>query len=82
MIVFGQVGGGAIGLLIALQLLSLDLPKDFAMWRAFMIMALLNHILPFSLIVCVQAHIASGVAYILNATTPLFTVVVAPLADL
>ena len=40
-------------------------------------MALLNNVLPFSLIVWGQAHIASGVASILNATTPLFTVVVA-----
>lgn len=38
---------------------------------------LVNNALPFSLIVWGQIHIASGVASILNATTPLFTVIVA-----
>jgi drug/metabolite transporter (DMT)-like permease len=41
---------------------------------------LLNNVLPFSLIFWGQTHIASGLASILNATTPLFTLVVAHLA--
>lgn len=45
--------------------------------RSFFTMGLLNNIIPFSLIVWGQTHIASGVASILNATTPLFTVIVA-----
>lgn len=40
-------------------------------------MGLLNNAIPFGLIVWGQTHIASGVASILNATTPLFTVIVA-----
>jgi drug/metabolite transporter (DMT)-like permease len=40
-------------------------------------MGVLNNVIPFSLIVWGQAHIASGLASILNAMTPLFTVVVA-----
>ncbi len=76
-IVLGRVGGSAIGLLIVLRLLGLQLPRGFAIWRTFLVMALLNNVLPFSLIVWGQAHIASGVASILNATKPLFTVVVA-----
>ena len=38
-------------------------------------MGLLNNVIPFSLIFWGQTHIASGLASILNATTPLFTVV-------
>ncbi len=76
-IVLGRVGGGAIGLLIILRLMGHRLPRDFRIWRAFLVMALLNNVVPFSLIVWGQAHIASGVASILNATTPLFTVLVA-----
>ena len=38
-------------------------------------MGTLNNLIPFSLIVWGQTHIASGLAAILNATTPLFTVV-------
>ena len=37
---------------------------------------LFNNVLPFSLIVTGQTYVASGLASILNATTPLFTVVV------
>jgi drug/metabolite transporter (DMT)-like permease len=40
---------------------------------------LLNNVIPFSFIVWGQAHIASGLASVLNATTPLFGVVVAGL---
>ena len=40
-------------------------------------MGLLNNVLPFSLIFWGQTHIASGLASILNATTPLFTLLVA-----
>ena len=40
-------------------------------------MGLLNNAIPFSLIVWGQTHIASGVASILNAATPLFTVILA-----
>jgi drug/metabolite transporter (DMT)-like permease len=42
-------------------------------------MGLLNNAIPFTLFVWGQHHIASGLAAILNATTPLFTVLVAHL---
>ena len=44
--------------------------------RPFFAIGLLNNVLPFSLIVVGQTYIPSGLASILNATTPLFTVVV------
>mgnify|MGYP001767165743 CR=1 FL=1 len=47
------------------------------LWRSFLGVGLLNNVIPFCLIVWGQARIASGLASILNATTPLFTVVVA-----
>jgi drug/metabolite transporter (DMT)-like permease len=46
-------------------------------WIAFLGMSILNNVIPFSLIVWGQTHIASGLASILNATTPLFTVIAA-----
>ena len=52
-------------------------PWNAGAWLAFFVMGLLNNVIPFSLIVWGQTHIASGLASILNATTPLFTVVVA-----
>ncbi|WP_231119210.1 DMT family transporter [Rhodovulum sp. MB263] len=53
------------------------LPRAPRVWPAFLGMGLLNNVIPFSLIVAGQHSIASGLASILNATTPLFTVVVA-----
>ncbi len=46
-------------------------------WAAFLGMGVLNNAVPFTLIVWGQSAIASGVAAILNAATPLFTVVFA-----
>jgi drug/metabolite transporter (DMT)-like permease len=42
-------------------------------------MGLLNNAVPFCLVVWCQSHIASGLAAILNATTPISTVIVAHL---
>lgn len=67
----------AFALQIVLPLAGLRLPLDRRAWAAFFGMGLLNNVIPFSLIVWGQSHIASGLASILNATTPLFTVVVA-----
>ena len=52
-------------------------PRRLSIWAAFLAMGLLNNVIPFSLIVWGQTHITSGLASIFNATTPLFTVLVA-----
>ena len=54
-------------------------PKTAKLWRDLFIMGLLNNVIPFLLIVWGQTHIASGLASILNATIPLFTVIIAGL---
>lgn len=69
----------ALALLTVCRILGFSLPKKPEVLRAFFAMGLLNNIIPFCLIVWGQTHIASGVASILNATTPLFTVIVAHL---
>lgn len=58
---------------------GVPIPRSPAAWIAFTVMGLFNNALPFSLIVWGQSHIASGVAAILNASTPLFGVVLAHL---
>jgi drug/metabolite transporter (DMT)-like permease len=55
------------------------MPRERHVWAAIFGMGLLNNVLPFVLIVWGQHRIASGLASILNATTPLFTVLVAHL---
>lgn len=76
-IVTMRVTIAALALLTVCRVLGYSLPRKPEVLRAFLIMGLLNNIIPFSLIVWGQTHIASGVASILNATTPLFTVLVA-----
>lgn len=72
-----RVGLAAVILTIVVPLLGLKMPRQPRAWAAFFGMGLLNNAVPFCLIVWGQTHIASGLAAILNATTPLFTVVAA-----
>ena len=74
-----RVSLAAVALLVFLRLAGLSMPRDPRVWLAFFGMGLLNNLIPFSLIVWGQTHIASGLASILNATTPLFGVIVAHL---
>ena len=71
-----RVGLAAITLWIIVLFMGLSLPKSPNVWVAFLVMGLLNNVIPFSLIVWGQTHIASGLASVLNATTPLFGVIV------
>lgn len=76
-IVFARVALAAAALHLLLALQGRALRLDGARWRALFGMALLNNVVPFVLFVWGQAQIASGVAAILNATTPLFGAVLA-----
>jgi drug/metabolite transporter (DMT)-like permease len=71
-----RVALAAAILMPVLYVQGLPLPKGWAGWQPFFLVALFNNVLPFSLIVTGQTHIPSGLASILNATTPLFTVMV------
>ncbi len=72
-----RVGLAAIALWLVAFAMGYRIPVRGDIWRAFFCMGLLNNVIPFSLIVWGQTHIASGLASILNATTPLFTVLIA-----
>jgi drug/metabolite transporter (DMT)-like permease len=54
---------------------KLGLPRSA--WGSILLLALLNNALPFTLFGWGQTHIASGLASILNATTPIWGVLVA-----
>ncbi|BBO06030.1 MULTISPECIES: DMT family transporter [Bradyrhizobium] len=75
-LVFLRVALGAGILLPLLHMQGIGLPKSIVGWKPFVAIGLLNNVIPFSLIVAGQTFIPSGLASILNATTPLFTVVV------
>ena len=76
-VVVSRVALAALILLMILRLQGERMPRDRRVWLAFFGMGLLNNVIPFSLIVGGQQHIASAVASILNASTPLFAVVFA-----
>jgi drug/metabolite transporter (DMT)-like permease len=76
-IVLLRVGIAAITLWAILLIAGYEVPKSFRLWRSFFILGLLNNVIPFALIVWGQNHIGAGLASIINATTPLFTVLIA-----
>jgi drug/metabolite transporter (DMT)-like permease len=71
-----RVALASIILLPLLWAYGIRFPKGISGWKPFFAIGLLNNVLPFSLIVAGQTYVPSGLASILNATTPLFTVVV------
>jgi len=75
-VVLLRVALAAMILLPVLRAYRIRFPVGLSGWKPFFAIALLNNVLPFSLIVIGQTYIPSGLASILNATTPLFTVVV------
>jgi len=76
-IVLARVGFGALTLLAVLRVLRVAVPRGWAVWRMFFAMGALNNLVPFTLFVWGQAHIPSGLAAILNATTPIFAILIA-----
>ncbi len=75
-IVLVRVALGAALLLPLLKRLGGALPDTLAGWKPFFVMGMLNNVIPFSLLVAGQTYITSGMASVLNATTPLFTALV------
>ena len=72
LIVFARVGLAAL-ILIPIHLITQGpLPRDLKTWVACGGMAVLNNILPFTAISWGQHYIGSGLAAVINATTPMF----------
>jgi len=75
-VVLARVAIGAVLLLPFLKRLGGAWPETLAGWTPFFVMGMLNNVIPFSLLVAGQTYITGGMASVLNATTPLFTVLV------
>lgn len=76
-VVLVRFGVAAIAMLAVVRLTGHRMPRSPRIWGGFVLLGLLNNFIPFSLIAWGQVHITSGLASILNATTPLFTALVA-----
>jgi len=77
LVVTGRIIVAAIALNAFVYLTGNKMPTSPATWGRFMLMGLLNNLIPFSLITWGQMHISSSLTAILNATNPLFTVLLA-----
>ena len=75
----GRVGIAAAVLTIVARLVSAPFPSSPAVWFQLALMAAFNNAVPFVLLFWGQIHISIGLASILNATAPLFGVIVAHL---
>jgi drug/metabolite transporter (DMT)-like permease len=74
-VVLGRNGLAALALLAYVRLRGGHMPTSLWLWGAFLVMGALTSLIPHSLIVWGQRHIASGLAAILVSTTPLFSVI-------
>jgi len=76
-VVLGRVSIAALALHLLLLARRDPLILTLQQWKSFLVLGLLNNVIPFSLIAFGEIRIASGSAAILNATTPIFTILVA-----
>ncbi len=76
-VVAGRVGFAAVALVPMVYLSGQRLPGGWRAWLVFLVMALLNNVAPFTLIVAGQQWVDSGLTAIVIGTTPLFSVVLA-----
>lgn len=75
-LVFLRVTLAAVMLLPLLWVYRISLPRGLSGWKPYFAIGFFNNVLPFALIVTGQTYISSGLASILNATTPLFAVMI------
>jgi drug/metabolite transporter (DMT)-like permease len=71
-VVFGLLTGMAVAIILRIRL-----PRDWKTWRIFIVLGIFNVAVPFFLITWGELSIESAVASILNATVPLFTIILA-----
>jgi drug/metabolite transporter (DMT)-like permease len=76
-VVLARVGIAAVALWIIAALVGEQPPQSARCWGRYVVMGAINNLVPFSLLLWSQTRIASSLASILNATTPVFTVLLA-----
>jgi drug/metabolite transporter (DMT)-like permease len=76
-VVMARVIIAGIVLNIVVRAAGHKMPKSPRIWGAFAVMGLINNLIPFSLIFWGETQISSSLASILNATTPVWSVLLA-----
>lgn len=78
-VVLHRTGWAALVLWGVVAVMRLPVPRGARIWGAFLVMGLLNNVIPFGLMTWGQLHIETGLTSILNAATAIFGVIVAAL---
>jgi len=78
-IVLVRVFLAALSLYAYIKIRAISIAGQWKYWKLFFYIGLFNNVVPFSLLIFGISEIGSALAAILNATTPLFTIVVAHL---
>lgn len=79
-LVLGRLFAGSVVLLLIVTVSGKALPRDRVVWGHLFVMGVVANIVPFFLFGWGELRVTSGMAGILNGTTPLFTLVAALLA--
>src|SRR3982074_1179219 len=74
--VAARVTVAALLLALLAKMRGYALPHDRATWAAFFVQGLLQSVLPFTLVSGGEEHIASGLSGVLNATPPMFVLLI------
>jgi drug/metabolite transporter (DMT)-like permease len=72
-----RVGLGAAVLVITLRVRHRPMPELRGMWRRFFVAAVFANVLPFTMLAWGEERITSALTAVLNASTPLFTAIIA-----
>ena len=73
-VAFGRCSLGAITLIIVSNMRKVELPKDPKIWGHLLVVALLLNVVPGVLFALAETKVTSILAGIINAVTPLMTV--------
>jgi drug/metabolite transporter (DMT)-like permease len=76
-VVLGRLGFAALALNLILLATGERMPRSPRVWGGFLVLGFFNNALPFCLFAWSELKLTSGMAAILNATTPVFAVLLA-----
>jgi drug/metabolite transporter (DMT)-like permease len=78
-LVVGRLIVASAAMWAILRVIGLSMPRSLAMWGVYAMLGLFGAALPYSLITWGEQYIPSGLASLLQSTTPIFTVLLAQL---
>jgi drug/metabolite transporter (DMT)-like permease len=72
MVVLLRLGSAALLLGLLVLLRGVRLPRSWRAYKPYLLLGMLNIVVPFAMLTAAQSHVDSSMASVLSATTPLF----------